>query len=32
VREFAAGTVQEIEVFARSEGSYGYVFYVLARR
>ncbi len=31
VREFAAETVREIEVFERSEGSYGYVFYALAR-
>jgi SAM-dependent methyltransferase len=31
VREFAAETVREIEVFERSEGSYGYVFFVLQR-
>ncbi len=31
MREFAAETVREVEVFARSEGSYGYVFYALAR-
>jgi SAM-dependent methyltransferase len=31
VRAFAAETVREIEVFARSEDSYGYVFYVLQR-
>lgn len=31
VRDFAAETVQEIEVFKSSEGSYGYVFYVLQR-
>lgn len=31
VRAFAAETVQEIEVFERSEDSYGYVFYVLRR-
>lgn len=31
VREFAAETVREIEVFDRSEDSYGYVFYVLQR-
>ena len=31
VREFAAETVREIEVFQRSEDSYGYVFYVLQR-
>lgn len=31
VREFAAETVKEIEVFHASEGSYGYVFYVLQR-
>jgi hypothetical protein len=31
VRAFAADTVREIEVFQRSEGSYGYVFYVLRR-
>ncbi len=29
VRDFAAETVREIEVFDRSEDSYGYVFYVL---
>lgn len=29
VRAFAAETLKEIEVFERSEGSYGYVFYVL---
>jgi cyclopropane fatty-acyl-phospholipid synthase-like methyltransferase len=29
VRDFAAETVREISVFDRSEGSYGYVFYVL---
>ena len=29
VREFAQETLQEIEVFKASEGSYGYVFYVL---
>ena len=29
VRDFAAETVREIEVFERSEDSYGYVFYVL---
>jgi len=29
VRDFAAETVREINVFGRSEGSYGYVFYVL---
>jgi trans-aconitate methyltransferase len=29
VRQFAAETVQEIEIFGRSDGSYGYVFYVL---
>jgi trans-aconitate methyltransferase len=32
IQEFAAETLREIEVFERSEGSYGYVFYVLARR
>lgn len=32
VREFAIDTVKEIEVFEHSEGSYGYVFYVLQRR
>lgn len=32
VREFALDTVREIEVFERSEGSYGYVFYALQRR
>jgi len=31
VSSFAAETVKEIEVFSRSEGSYGYVFYVLRR-
>lgn len=31
VRDFAAETVREIEVFERSEDSYGYVFYVLQR-
>jgi hypothetical protein len=31
VRDFAAETVREIEVFDRSEDSYGYVFYVLQR-
>ena len=31
VREFAAETVREFEIFQRSEGSYGYVFYVLQR-
>jgi SAM-dependent methyltransferase len=31
VRDFAAETVREIEVFHCSEGSYGYVFYVLQR-
>ncbi len=31
VREFAIETVKEIEVFERSESSYGYVFYVLER-
>ncbi len=31
VREVAAETIKEIEVFQRSEGSYGYVFYVLQR-
>jgi hypothetical protein len=31
VRDFAAETVREIEVFRCSEGSYGYVFYVLQR-
>jgi SAM-dependent methyltransferase len=31
VRDFAAETVREIEVFAGSEDSYGYVFYVLQR-
>lgn len=29
VRHFAVETVREIDVFDRSEGSYGYVFYVL---
>ena len=31
VREFASETIREIEVFGQSEGSYGYVFYVLQR-
>ena len=31
VRDFAAETMREINVFDRSEGSYGYVFYVLQR-
>lgn len=31
VREFAVETVKEIEIFGCSEGSYGYVFYVLQR-
>jgi serine/threonine-protein kinase HipA len=31
VREFAAETVREIEIFQRAEDSYGYVFYVLRR-
>ncbi len=31
VRAFALETVREIEIFRRSEGSYGYVFYVLRR-
>ena len=31
VREFASETLREIEVFGQSEGSYGYVFYVLQR-
>ena len=31
VREFALETMREIEVFAASEDSYGYVFYLLQR-
>lgn len=31
VRDFALETIREIEVFDRSEGSYGYVFFVLQR-
>ena len=31
VRDFARETVNEIEIFGTSEGSYGYVFYVLQR-
>jgi trans-aconitate methyltransferase len=31
VRDFAAATIQEIEVFQQSEESYGYVFYILQR-
>ena len=31
VRDFARETLEEIEIFGRSEDSYGYVFYVLER-
>jgi hypothetical protein len=31
VRDFALETIKEIEIFESSEGSYGYVFYVLQR-
>lgn len=31
VRNLAAGNLKEIEIFNSSEGSYGYVFYVLRR-
>jgi hypothetical protein len=31
VREFASGTIREIEIFHQSRDSYGYVFYVLQR-
>lgn len=31
VRAFALDTIREIEIFRQSEGSYGYVFYVLQR-
>jgi len=31
VRDFARETLKEIEIFEQSEGSYGYVFYVLRR-
>jgi cyclopropane fatty-acyl-phospholipid synthase-like methyltransferase len=31
VRDFAVETVKEIDIFSRSEDSYGYVFYVLQR-
>jgi serine/threonine-protein kinase HipA len=31
VRDFAAETVKEIEIFRASEESYGYVFFVLQR-
>ena len=31
VREFASETIREIEVLGQSEGSYGYVFYILQR-
>jgi hypothetical protein len=31
VRDVATETVREIEIFQRSEDSYGYVFYVLQR-
>lgn len=29
IRAFAAGMIREIEVFRNSEGSYGYIFFVL---
>ena len=32
VRDFAVETIKEIEIFRRSEDSYGYVFYVLQTR
>lgn len=32
IREFAAEAIREIDVFNRSDDSYGYVFYVLQRR
>jgi hypothetical protein len=32
VRNFAAETIKEIEIFRLSEDSYGYVFYILQRR
>jgi hypothetical protein len=31
VRDLAVETLEEIEIFRRSEGSYGYVFYLLQR-
>jgi len=31
VRDFAVGTIKEIEIFRCSEESYGYVFYILQR-
>src|SRR5262245_6374884 len=31
IRDFAAETIREIEIFERSDDSYGYVFYVLER-
>ncbi|MGQ0641341.1 MAG: hypothetical protein ACT4P6_11325 [Gemmatimonadaceae bacterium] len=31
VRDFAAETIKEIAAFASSDGSYGYVFFVLQR-
>jgi SAM-dependent methyltransferase len=31
VRDFASETLKEIEIFKRSENSYGYVFYILQR-
>ena len=31
VREFANETLREIEIFERSEDSYGYVFFILQR-
>lgn len=31
VRDFAAETLRKIDIFERSENSYGYVFYVLQR-
>ena len=32
VREFAAETLKEIEIFKIAEDGYGYVFYILQRR
>ncbi len=31
VRNFAAETLDEIDIFRRSDGSYGYVLYILQR-
>jgi hypothetical protein len=31
VRDFARGTLKEIQIFGRTQGCYGWVFYVLER-